>query len=166
MEIRQLTRDDLPLRVEWMNHPAVYSSMHFQLPVLLENTERWYEHIMFDSSRTDVACVEDGLVVAMGGLTHWDMENSKAELYVFVNPYLQKSGFGTKAVRLLCQYGFNELYLEKIYLMTNEDNIPAQRVYEKCGFTLEGNLRQEYHVSDGIYKSRFYYGLLKNEWNG
>ena len=55
--------------------------------------------------------------------------------------------------------------LNKIFLITNEDNIAAQKVYEKCGFVKEGQLRNEYKTSAGIFMDRIYYGLLKSEWN-
>ena len=90
----------------------------------------------------------------------------KAELYLFVNPDLLQAGVGTKAAKLLCQYGFEQLKLNKIYLETNEDNIVARKVYEKCGFKLEGIHREEYKNKEGLYLGRIYMGLLKNEFNG
>jgi RimJ/RimL family protein N-acetyltransferase len=55
--------------------------------------------------------------------------------------------------------------LDKIYLETNEDNHAAKKVYEKCGFQLEGILRNEYKNQEGLLKSRLYYGMLKGELN-
>lgn len=166
MIIRRLTKDDLQLRVSWMNNPKVYNSMHFDTPVLMDNTIRWFENNVGNHRRADMAFEENGEVVAFGGLTNIDCEVKKAELYVFVNPEVHKSGIGTRATRALCHYGFNELELKKIYLETNEDNIAAQRVYQKCGFVLEGKLRNEYISKDGRMMCRMYYGLLKGEFQG
>lgn len=165
MIVRRLTKEDLQLRVNWMNNPKVYSSMHFETPVLMDNTIRWFENIIGNHKRADLAFEENGEVVAFGGLTNIDSEIKKAELYIFVNPGNQKGGIGTRATKALCHYGFNELELNKIYLETNEDNIAAQRVYEKCGFVLEGKLRNEYISKDGHIMCRMYYGLLKGEIN-
>ena len=55
--------------------------------------------------------------------------------------------------------------LQKIFLETNEDNYAARRVYEKCGFKLEGKHRNEYISADGQVMCRMYYGLLKGELN-
>jgi len=162
MIIRKITKDDLPIRVEWMNNPKIYSSMHFDLPVLLEKTVIWFENNQNNSLRSDVCFIENNEIVAFGGLTSIDNALKKAELYIFVNPYIQRSGIGTKATKLLCQYGFAELKLHKIFLLTNEDNIAAIKVYQKCGFVLEGRHRDEYLI-DGEYKDRLYFGLLKTE---
>lgn len=165
MLIRKIEKSDLQLRVDWMNNPKIYSNMHFDLPVLLENTIRWFEKNQSNDCRSDVCFVEKDEVVAFGGLTSIDKLVKKAELYIFVNPDSHKSGIGTQATKLLCQYGFEELDLHKIYLLTNENNTAAIRVYQKCGFVLEGRLRDEYWVEDR-YMDRLYFGLLKTEFDG
>lgn len=162
MIIRKLKLDDLLTRVEWMNNPKVYLSMHFDLPVLLDNTIAWFEKNQNNNNRADVCFEDDGAVIAFGGLTSIDPVLKKAELYIFVNPNLQKSGVGTKATKLLCEYGFKELHLHKIYLLTNEDNIAAIRVYQKCGFKQEGRHRDEF-LTGNEYKDRLYFGLLQKE---
>lgn len=165
MIVRRLDEHDLQLRVDWMNNPKVFKSMHFEVPVLIDNTKNWYERNLCNDNRVDLVFVEDGAIVAFGGLTGINRATNKAELYIFVNPESQKGGIGTRATKELCKYGFEEMGLEKIYLETNEDNIVAQRVYEKCGFVLEGKLRNEYRSADGALMCRMYYGLLKGELN-
>lgn len=162
---RRLEESDLRLRVEWMNNPKVYSSMHYDIPVKIENTFNWFRGNIGNDKRVDLAFEDDGMTVAFGGLTGINRQNNEAEFYIFVNPNAQKCGIGTQATNILCHYGFNELSLNKIYLKTNEDNIIAQHVYEKCGFKLEGVLREEYRNKDGNMISRMYYGLLKSEFN-
>lgn len=165
MIVRRLEESDLQLRVSWMNNEKVYGSMHFVIPVVMENTIKWYHNNIGNDMRADLTFEEDGEIIAFGGLTGINREVNKAELYIFVNPNAQKGGIGTKATMLLCKYGFKELGLNKIYLETNEDNVAARRVYEKCGFKLEGVHREEYKTRDGVMLSRMYYGLLKNEFN-
>ena len=139
MKIRRLQKDDLQTRVEWMNNPKVYGSMHFDIPVVMENTVRWFENNQGNDRRADVAFTnEEGELVAFGGITGINTELKMGELYVFVCPTTQEKGLGTEATRLLCEYGFAELGLNKIYLETNDDNFAAQKVYEKIGFMLEG----------------------------
>lgn len=165
MFVRRLSIDDLPLRVEWMNNPKVYQSMHFDLPVLLERTIAWFENNKSKDTRADLAfCSEDGEVLAFGGITGISKDLKKGELYLFVNPDSQSKGIGTMAMKLMCKYGFSELGLNKVYLETNEDNFIGIHVYEKLGFILEGRLRQEYLASSGELKDRLYYGMLNSEY--
>ena len=84
---------------------------------------------------------------------------------MFTNPFKLNKGIGTRAKKEICNYGFENLGLNKLYFITNEDNYASIRVNEKCGFVLEGRMRKEYLTKDGEWKDRLYYGLLKEEWN-
>lgn len=160
MQIRKLNESDLNLRVSWMNHPKVYSFMHFNLPVSLENTRKWYQLNINNNNRVDLVIDDfEGKPVAMGGFTSIVSSTRKAELYIFVNPDMQAKGIGTRVTSLLCKYAFEILNLHKVYLYTNETNIAAQRIYEKNGFKLEGRLRDELYLNER-YEARLYYGLL------
>lgn len=166
MIIRKINKEDLMTRVEWMNNPRIYQSMHFNLPITIEDTLKWYRKNFSDNSRVDVAFADSHEnLVAMGGLTHIDWTVKKAELYIFINPEIHGKGFGTYSTALLCNYGFSELGLNKIYLYTNEDNLAARVVYERIGFQLEGHLRHEIITANGDFQDRLYYGILRNEFN-
>lgn len=164
MEIRKLQKEDLETRVLWMNNPKIYSSMHFEIPVLMDKTIQWYENNLKNDNRFDVAVLEDGTIVSFGGFTSIDWEIGKAETYLFADPIHLNKGIGTRAKKMMCKFGFEELCLNKLYFITNEDNFASIRVNEKCGFKLEGRFRQEYVKSNGERLDRLYYGLLKQEW--
>lgn len=165
MKLRKLAICDLLKRVEWVNSPHVYQSMHFNVPITFENTLKWFENNQDTTSRTDVVFEDDsGNIVAMGGFTSIDDKLRKGELYIFVGPEYQGKGYGTEATKLLCEYGFNTLKLYKIYLYTNSNNFGAIRTYEKVGFKLEGVLRKETLYKDNLI-DRLYFGLLNTDFN-
>lgn len=164
MEIRRLSYEDLKTRVEWMNNPLIYSSMHYEVPILLDKTIQWYEKNLTDDRRFDITVLEDDEIVAFGGFTSINREVGKAETYLFADPFHLHKGVGTRAKKLICKFGFEELGLNKLFFITNEDNYASIRVNEKCGFKLEGRMREEYLTKDGALKDRLYFGLLKEEW--
>jgi RimJ/RimL family protein N-acetyltransferase len=47
-------------------------------------------------------------------------------------------GFSSAALRLLCEWGFRELGLRRIQLVTDPDNLPSRRTAEAAGFALDG----------------------------
>lgn len=163
MLIRKIRLEDLEERVKWMNHPKVYSSMHFSVPVMIENTITWFHQNINNQNRSDVVFTNNDKLIAFGGLTSIEKATGMAELYIFVDPFSQNKGLGTIATSMLCEWGFKKLNLRKIYLYTNEENIPAIKVYQKCGFVLEGRHRAEYINDRGEFKDRLYMGLMKNE---
>ena len=60
MIIRKLRIEDLATRVEWMNNPAIYKSMHFDVPVRMDKTLEWFERNQQREDRVDFAFT-DGL---------------------------------------------------------------------------------------------------------
>ena len=164
MIIRGLEKADLPVRVAWANDPAIFHSMGFVPPISLEKTISWWEGNQNNNSRFDAVFeTDEGEYAAFGGLTGIDPIVRKAEFYVFANPKMHGRGIGTRATRMLCQYGFEVLQLHKIFLLTNESNVAARKLYEKVGFTLEGIHREE-KLFNERYEGRYYYGMLASEF--
>jgi RimJ/RimL family protein N-acetyltransferase len=72
-------------------------------------------------------------------------------------------GYGTEAMRLALNFGFNEFNLQRVSLDVFEYNPRAIRSYEKAGFKPEGRLRQCL-LRDGQRWDLVYMGILRNEW--
>lgn len=62
-----------------MNNPAIYSSMHFDIPITLENTIRWYNNKGNDK-RADRAIIDGEKVVAFCGITSIDHQERKGKV--------------------------------------------------------------------------------------
>ena len=75
-------------------------------------------------------------------LMHIDTQNGRAELGIAIG---EKSawgkGYGTEAVRLMCEYGFTFLNLHTIYLWHVAFNERGHHAYLKAGFKEAGRLR-------------------------
>lgn len=91
------------------------------------------------------------------------------------NPYSKELGYSlkeefwgkgimTEAAKAVIDYGFKNLGLEIISIMTSPNNLLSQSVIEKCGFTYEGTLRKCYKIYDNSYRDSRIYSLLKEEW--
>ena len=72
-------------------------------------------------------------------------------------------GLVPEAVGSLVALGFDELALHRISATTDPQNIASARVLEKCGFRLEGCLRDHDRVK-GRWRSSLVFGLLEDEW--
>ncbi|MBQ4483884.1 MAG: GNAT family N-acetyltransferase [Prevotella sp.] len=165
MEIRKLAFADLQQRIEWMNNPLVYSTMHFDIPVKMDKTIEWYNRNKQRDDRVDFSFYDSkNEIVAFGGITSINKDVRKGETYIFANPNVQHKGIGTEAMIMLCKYGFEILGLNKLYAFTNEDNEASIHLHLKIGFEIEGRLRQEYRDSKGILKDRIYLGYLKEHY--
>ena len=167
LKFRRLEREDLPSRVDWFNAPSVSQQMTVEAPLSFAGTNQWFTTAVLDSRRRDFSVVlhdsEVETLAAMGGLTDIDAKHNRAELYILVNPTMTSRGIGRRTVQWLCDFGFIQLHLSRIYLTTLHSNDGARRLYERLGFVCEGRLRRHiYH--GGEFVDRYIHGLLKEEW--
>jgi RimJ/RimL family protein N-acetyltransferase len=72
-------------------------------------------------------------------------------------------GYGTDAMRLILQYAFIELNLQRVSLGVHAYNARAVRSYEKAGFCVEGAIRGE-TLREGRRLDGLYMGVLRQEW--
>lgn len=85
----------------------------------------------------------------VGNCSFYDINeySKEAELGIIIGDkdYWGK-GYGSDAIAVLLNYIFTELKLERVYLHTLENNAPAQRCFQKCGFITCGAVRRGWHT--------------------
>jgi diamine N-acetyltransferase len=165
--VRSLERNDLQTRVDWFNTPLVYRQMTIEVPMSLANTNKWFTDTVMNDARRDLSFLlrEDDheRLVAMGGLVDINARHRRAELYIIVNPTMTGQGIGRKCIQWLCNFGFIQLNLFRIYLYSLADNEGARRLYARLGFVQEGKLRKHVYHS-GRFVDRYVQGLLREDW--
>lgn len=93
-------------------------------------------------------------------------QHRRAELRIVVGePDMRGKGYGSEAMKLLLRHAFEKLNLHRVYLGVRADHAAAIRAYEKCGFVIEGRLRQEY-LRGGVWHDAVRMGLLAEEFLG
>ncbi len=162
--IRKFERTDIPKKVEWINNPENNQFLHYDIPICVEKTEKWFDSHQGDDTRYDAVIEADGVPVGTIGLLSIDRKNSKAEYYMAMGETAFKGkGIAKKASRLMLEYGFEILGLNRIYFFTEVENIAPQKLLEGIGFVREGVIRQDI-ISHGKYTDRIAYGILREDW--
>ncbi|HOJ37456.1 MAG TPA: GNAT family protein [Ignavibacteriales bacterium] len=81
---------------------------------------------------------------------------------IYDSEYWSK-GYGTEATKLMLQYAFDVLNLNRVQLHAHVDNEKAVKAYLKCGFQIEGTLREAmYH--NNKYCDFYVMGILRKEY--
>ena len=162
--IRKFEAKDIPLKVEWINNPLNNRYLHYNLPLKEDETYRWFERNQNRIDRYDATIEADGIAIGLIGLLDIDFQNYKAEYYITIGnrEYLGK-GIAFQASKLLLEYAFYELRLNRIFLFTEYNNTAAQRLFEKIGFKKEGLVQDDLFYK-GRYVSRFLYGICKDDF--
>ena len=164
VNIRKFERTDIPKKVEWINNPENNQFLHYDIPISIVGTERWFDSHQGEETRYDAVIEADGVPVGTIGLLSIDRKNSKAEYYIAMGEVDYKGkGVAKEASRLILEYGFEKLDLNRIYLFTEVENVAAQKLFERVGFVREGVIRQDI-LSHGKYADRIAYGFLREDW--
>jgi diamine N-acetyltransferase len=167
IRLRAIERSDIPTFVRWFNDPEVTKHLGLYLPMSQAQEERWFERHLQDEKR-HIFGIEtvDGKLIGNIGLEDVNWKDRSAELGIVIGEkdYWDK-GYGTEAVTTLLGFAFRQMNLHRVYLRVFEDNPRAKRSYEKCGFQLEGRLRES-SFSDGRYRDEWIMGILRDEFIG
>jgi len=91
-----------------------------------------------------------------------DEEREAGEIGYWCGPWTRGRGVMTAAVRLVRDWGFDELGLERIEIATHRDNIASQRVALGAGFTREGVMRG-YLTARGARTDDVLFGMLRDD---
>lgn len=95
-------------------------------------------------------------------LVNWN--NSTCHVGVSIGPDYQGKGYGTDAMKVLLNFIFNYMNVNKVKLQVFGYNKRAICSYEKCGFLLEGTLKEEL-FRFGNYHDIYVMGLLRKDWD-
>lgn len=90
-----------------------------------------------------------------------DWSIPKAELGFFIDKNYAGKSITTKALLNISEYLFNDLKFNKLLLRIHHSNNPSRGVAEKCGFELEGIIKNDYKTTKGEIVDFMYYGKVK-----
>ena len=152
VRLRPLSREDSALLYDGINRRDLMIFNAFFPPASKVEHDAWIESV--HTKRTDlVIFVIEELAgshsIGICQLCNIDWQNRSAELQIRIGEErYQSKGFVTEATKLLCQFGFSDLNLHRIYLNVVASNVRAIKAYEKCGFVREGLLREAAFIDD------------------
>lgn len=160
-----IRRDYMPLYERWMNQLSTTRFLNMGI-YSHENEVDWYETVARSTTNSYFTIYELPEYRPIGGvnLHGIDRLHRKAELGIMIGePDARGKGYGTEAVMLMCDFGFNALGLNSIMLLTSGWNVAGQKAYVKAGFTEIGRRREARWFLDR-YWDDVYYDILASEF--
>lgn len=166
--LRPAERSDIPLFVRWLNDYDTSRHLTVRAPLSVPLEERWFDEMLTrqgkDAYHFVICLLADERPIGTAGLFAIDEVNGNAGFGILVGEAdLRGRGHGSDALAAICDFGFGELRLERIWLDVFTDNAPAKRSYEKAGFATEGILRHHYYRG-GRFRDAYRMALLRADW--
>lgn len=140
--LRPITDTDTPFIVRWRNTENVRKNFLYRGDFTEETHRKWLKEkvktgeviqYIIEYKKQDVGSVY---------LRDIDYDNSSAEFGIFIGEDSARGkGIGTKAAKMILDYGHKKLGLHRIFLRLLTENIPAYKSYREAGFVTDGIFR-------------------------
>ncbi|MBF0123442.1 MAG: GNAT family N-acetyltransferase [Candidatus Omnitrophica bacterium] len=164
-----LEREDLKQLMDWRNKPEFRKHFREYRELNMELQEKWYREsvqsnpvvMMFGIRR-----LSDNELLGCCGLVYIHPVYRFADLSLYMgwnDSYIDEQGYADEACRLLFNYGFKDLGLNKIWTEIYSFDDKKKKLYDSLGFKLDGVLRQNcFH--EGKFWDSYVLSLLASEW--
>ena len=167
--LRALEPEDYKTTHPWRLDDEIWGSVvgpkYF---VSTEYEKKWVNDAVLspgNSLRLAVCLKEDHKHIGLVSLTDIDRNNGSAQCSILIGEKsLWGMGLGTEAVLLMLHYGFYTLGLTRIEARQLLSNQASVRLFERCGFKVEGVLRKAV-FKDGRHQNLNQISILREEFD-
>ncbi len=156
--VNSLIRENLSRLQQWMP----WAVDDFSVKHAAEWIQRTAESRAKDGSFNAILLL-DGEIIGTLGYHHLDITNKHAAIGYWVDHRHEGKGIVTRSTRVLIEYLFSEIGLNRVQINCNIDNSRSRAVAERLGFTFEG-VRREVEYLNGRFCDWGVYSVLRSEW--
>jgi len=164
--LRPVEPEDAKFLSKGENDPIVREALFLALPVSFSTEQEKIEQYIKSKEAIVLIIVEKKTTKLVGQTAFFriDYISRSAIFYLAIlDTAFWSKGFGSEATKLMVDYAFKTLNLNRIQLHVCAENAPAIKIYERVGFIKEGVLRQAM-FRNGNYVDFWVMGILKSDW--
>lgn len=157
--------EDIEKYVKWMNDFSATDGLGSSSKVTTFESEKSWLINNMDKKEQQFAIVlkETDKLIGNCGFCDINHLHQKGEVGLFIGEEENRSkGYGTEALSLLVEYGFNYLNLKNIMLKVFSFNKRAIKSYEKVGFKVFGKRTEVYYLN-GKWYDEYFMEILRKE---
>ena len=157
--------EDIEKYVKWMNDFSTTDGLGSSSKVTTFESERAWLINNMDKKEQQFAIVlkETDELIGNCGFVDINHLHQRGEVGLFIGEEENRSkGYGTEALSLLVEYGFNYLNLKNIMLKVFSFNKRAIKSYEKIGFKVFEKRTEDYYLN-GKWYDEYFMEILRKE---
>ena len=170
--LEYFTPGDFDLLIDWIKDEELllnWAGTQFRFPLTAEKLE-WYIKDANDFDKSDLLIykavdTQSGQTVGHISLSVINRRNRSARITraLVGNSAERGKGIGEAIMKAMLKIGFEDLHLHRMSLGVYVFNDPGIRCYKKCGFNVDGVLRDIQRHND-TYWSLMEMSMLENEY--
>jgi RimJ/RimL family protein N-acetyltransferase len=134
--LRPFSEQDIKIKVLWLNDPEIKNNLILKDEINLQTTLEWFKSSQNDPTRKDfIIETNDGKVIGTIGLRKISIQERSSCIYIIIGDkeYWGK-GIMFESERILIEWAFNEMEVEKIWADVRYSNIASIITMKKIGF--------------------------------
>jgi len=169
VSLHAVEKEDLERFRDWRNNPEFRKHFREFRELNMRQQEIWFEDAVVRDPNTLMFSIRrnsDGELMGCCGFVYVNWVHRHADLSLYIgwqDAYIDDEGYATDACRVLLDYGFNELGLNKVWTEIYEFDDKKSALYDEFGFQQDGLLRQHYWHDGRWWDSRIL-SLLRAEF--
>jgi RimJ/RimL family protein N-acetyltransferase len=166
LHLRAIEESDLPVIQTWRNDDRLRRYFREYRDFSLLQLSKWY-HNMIHDNRFEFFIIEsnDGTPLGVTGITYIDWVNKHADVHFYIGHNFKwiDTKYSDEAFKLILDYGFNYLNLNKLWAEIYEIDTKKLEFFNSYQFKTDATLRDHYYYKGQYYNSHIL-SLLKNEY--
>jgi [ribosomal protein S5]-alanine N-acetyltransferase len=166
VKLRALQLEDLETVMIWAKDTEFCLANDWALEIPMERLIKHWTGIITESTDNLIrkGITLNSQLIGYADLADINAFEARASLgYAIGNSSLWGQGLGFAGTKLMLEFAFESLKLERVTSEVNAANTRSLRVLEKLGFKLEGVLRQ-HETYRGVRGDVHFFGMLRDEF--
>ncbi|MBI5077481.1 GNAT family N-acetyltransferase [Candidatus Falkowbacteria bacterium] len=161
--LKPTTLSDIDNIMTWVNDPEIAEYFASLGNITREQETEYLEKMLASANDRLFSIFVDGVYAGQCSLNqiHWPSRN--ARLFLVLKKKFHGRGLAREVIAAVLRIAFDELALNKVWLIVREKNEKGRHVYRKAGFETEGVLREEYRVK-GKFVNMVRMAILEREY--
>lgn len=169
INLTAIEKDDLDLLMEWRNQTEYRKYFREYREINQVMQANWFDNKVNNDPSTIMFAIrknEDDELLGCCGLCYINWINGSADLSLYIgwnNTYIDEIGYAEESCKLLFQYAFKELRLNRIWTEIYEIDAKKEELYKKIGMRCDGVLRESYFF-EGKYLDSCIFSILRSDY--
>jgi UDP-4-amino-4,6-dideoxy-N-acetyl-beta-L-altrosamine N-acetyltransferase len=144
LRIEPLTEDHIQTVRVWRNQPEIKNYFIYDKDISEEEQIKWFEkYEQDDKDHCFIVFEGDNPIGFVGLYIDNDWKIAEFGRLMIGEKSAWGKGYGTEITEMACNYAFEQLNIELVYLEVFEDNTRAIKAYESVGFKVKNEQKEE-----------------------
>lgn len=160
--LRPLEISDKSVLAKLANNKKIWDNLRDYIPFPYDENDAEYfiNQTLEENPKQNFGIVYKGkLCGVIGVILQQDVYRKSAEIGYWIGEPFWGNEIATRAVRLITEYGFNDLDVQRIYAAIFDYNKASMKVLEKNGFQKEGIFQNAIFKNGKLYDEHRFFKL-------